>query len=91
MRHKLALGLQGAMALATLYSYFLSAIVAIRFVSRARCPRMPGKQDEWLLDGVFYFSLAKSICWRWRMKGLRCRSRLLVFHPHISGAGFAAG
>ena len=46
-----------------------------------------------LLDGLFYFSLAMSAFWLWRMKGLRWFSASLLFLQQVIllGAGFVAG
>jgi hypothetical protein len=54
----------------------------------------PGnRMGEWLLDGLFYLSLATSAFWWWRMKGLRwlATSLLVLQHVMLTGAGLVAG
>jgi hypothetical protein len=63
-------------------------------------PAVNGRPDlqgnvagERLLDGLFYFSLATSGLWLWRMKGLcwLSASLLLLQQVMLVGAGFVAG
>jgi hypothetical protein len=85
------------MALADLYTVtFLSSDRCDwRFVSAPDGPRYAqgNKMGEWLIGRRLLFSLATSIFWWWRMKGLRwLAASLLVFQQVILvGAGFVAG
>jgi hypothetical protein len=75
---------------------FFSAMVAVGvlFPAVSGWPHPQGNvTGERLLDGLFYFSLATSAFWLWRMKGLRWLSASLLVLQQVLlvGAGLVAG
>jgi hypothetical protein len=75
---------------------FFPAIVAVGVLFPAVSLRPYPKENptgHWLLDGLFYLSLATSAFWLYRMKGLRWLSLSLLALQQVIlfGAGFIVG
>jgi hypothetical protein len=75
---------------------FFPAMVAVGALFPAVSVRPDLKENimgHRLLDGLFYFSLATSAFWVWRMRGLRwlAASLLLLQQVMLIAAGFVAG
>ena len=75
---------------------FFPAIIAVSVLFPAESVRPHTAENvtgHRLLDGLFYLSLATSIFWVWRMKGLRWLAATLLLLQQILtiGAGFVAG